>query len=340
MESGTTSQQPNLDSILREKRVFPPPAGFAAQAHVKSLEEYEALYRRSIQDPEKFWAEIAAELHWFAPWTSVLEWSLPWAKWFVGGKINLCYNCVDRHALGHNKEKIAILWEGEPGEVRKLTYGDLYLEVQKFANVLKGLGVRKGDRVAVYMGMTPELAIALLSCARIGAVHSVIFGGFAANALVDRINDASCVAVITQDGSYRRGQEVRLKAIVDEALVNCPTVKQVVVYRRTGSPVTMKDGRDQWWQDLLDQAPAECPAEPLDCGRPALYPLYVRYDRQAKGPGAHHRWLFGADLPHQQTDLRSQARRCLLVHGRCGLGHGALLRGVWHFAERCDHGHV
>ncbi len=173
---------------------------------MKSLEEYETLYRRSIQDPEGFWAEVASELHWFAPWTKVLDWQLPSAKWFVGGKINLCYNCVDRHALSDRKNKTAILWEGEPGEIRRLTYGDLYLEVQKFANVLKGLGVRKGDRVAVYMGMTPELAIALLACARIGAVHSVIFGGFAANALVDRINDASCVAVITQDGSYRRGR--------------------------------------------------------------------------------------------------------------------------------------
>src|ERR1700677_5085684 len=274
MESSTTSQQPNLDSTLRENRVFPPPAEFAAQAHVKSLEEYDALYRRSIQDPQKFWGEVAAELHWFAPWTSVLEWKLPLAKWFVGGKINLCYNCVDRHALSGRKDKVAILWEGEPGETRKLTYGELHLEVQKVANVLKGLGIRKGDRVAVYMGMTPELAIALLACARIGAIHSVIFGGFAANALVDRINDASCVALLTQDGSYRRGQEVRLKAIVDEALVNCPTVKNVVVYRRTGSPVTMKEGRDQWWQELVDKAPAECPAEPLDSEDP-LYILYT-----------------------------------------------------------------
>ena len=274
MESSTTSQQPNLDSTLRENRIFPPPAEFAAQAHVKSLEEYEALYGRSIQDPQKFWAEVAAELHWFAPWTSVLEWNPPLAKWFVGGKINLCYNCVDRHALSSRKDKVAILWEGEPGETRKLTYGELHLEVQKVANVLKGLGIRKGDRVAVYMGMTPELAIALLACARIGAVHSVIFGGFAANALVDRINDASCVAVLTQDGSYRRGQEVRLKAIVDEALVNCPTVKNVVVYRRTGSAVTMKEGRDQWWQDLVDKASSECPVEPLDSEDP-LYILYT-----------------------------------------------------------------
>jgi acetyl-CoA synthetase len=272
METGTIN--PNLSSMLREHRVFPPPAEFAARAHVKSLEEYETLYRRSIQDPESFWAEIAAELHWFAPWTTVLDWKLPLAKWFVGGKINLCYNCVDRHALSDRKNKVAIQWEGEPGEVRQLTYGDLHLEVQKFANVLKGLGIHKGDRVAVYMGMTPELAIALLACARIGAVHSVIFGGFASNALVDRINDASCVAVITQDGSFRRGQEVRLKPIVDEALVHCPTVKHVVVYRRTGSAVSMKHGRDQWWHDLAAKATAESPAEPLDSEDP-LYILYT-----------------------------------------------------------------
>jgi acetyl-CoA synthetase len=277
METGTIN--PNLDSTLHEHRVFPPPAEFAAKAHVKSLEEYETLYRHSIEDPQRFWTEIASELHWFAPWTSVLEWNPPSARWFVGGKMNLCYNCVDRHALGDRKDKVAILWESEPGETRALTYGELYLEVQKFANVLKGLGVRKGDRVAVYMGMTPELAIALLACARIGAVHSVIFGGFAANALVDRINDASCVALITQDGSYRRGQEVRLKPIADEALKNCPTVKHVVVYRRTGAAVNMQPGRDQWWHDLLAKAPVECPAEPLD----AEDPLYILYTSGTTG---------------------------------------------------------
>src|SRR6204780_277412 len=271
MESSTTSQQPNLDSTLRENRVFPPPAEFAAQAHVKSLEEYDALYRRSIQDPQKFWGEVAAELHWFAPWTSVLEWKLPLAKWFVGGKINLCYNCVDRHALSNGKDKVAILWEGEPGEVRKLTYGDLHLEVQKFANVLKGLGVRKGDRVAVYMGMTPELAIALLACARIGAVHSVIFGGFAANAIADRVADSGCVAILTQDTSYRRGNEVKLKATVDEAMPACPTVKHVVVYRRTGSPVNMVEGRDHWWHDLIAEVDPICPAEHMD----SEDPLYI-----------------------------------------------------------------
>src|SRR6202522_2355688 len=279
MESSTTSQQPNLDSILRENRVFPPPAEFAAQAHVKSLEEYEALYRRSIQDPESFWAEVAAELHWFAPWTSVLEWKLPLAKWFVGGKINLCYNCVDRHALSGRKDKVAILWEGEPGETRKLTYGELHLEVQKVANVLKGLGIRKGDRVAVYMGMTPELAIALLACARIGAVHSVIFGGFAAQAISDRVNDSTCVAILTQDSSYRRGGEIKLKVTVDEAMKLCPTVKHVVVYKRTGSPVSMVEGRDYWWHERMAAASSECPAAEQD----AEDPLYILYTSGTTG---------------------------------------------------------
>ncbi len=274
MASTTTPMNPNLESILRENRVFPPPPEFAAKARIKSLEDYEALYKQSIEDPESFWGGVAKELHWFAPWTKVLEWTQPWAKWFVDGKINLCYNCVDRHALGDKVGKVAILWEGEPGEVRRITFAELHVEVQKFANVLKGLGVKKGDRVAIYMGMTPELAIALLACARIGAVHSVIFGGFAANALVDRINDAQCSAIITQDGSYRRGGEVKLKPIVDEALVNCPSIKNVVVYKRTGSPIAMNAGRDQWWQELMAHASADCPAEPLDSEDP-LYILYT-----------------------------------------------------------------
>ena len=274
MASTTTPLNPNLESILRENRVFPSPPEFAAKARVKSLEEYEALYKHSIEDPDGFWGEVAQELHWFAPWTKVLEWDLPWAKWFVGGKINLCYNCVDRHALGDKANKVAILWEGEPGEVRKITFAELHADVQKFANVLKDLGIKKGDRVAIYMGMTPELAIALLACARIGAVHSVIFGGFAANALVDRINDAQCTAIITQDGSYRRGSEVKLKPIVDEALTNCPSIKNVVVYQRTGSAINMKQGRDQWWHELTAKAAPECPAEPLDSEDP-LYILYT-----------------------------------------------------------------
>jgi len=269
-----TTISPNLETILRENRVFPPPEEFAKQAHIKSLAEYQRMYQRSVRDPEGFWGEAAQELHWFAPWTKVLDWKLPWAKWFVGGKINLCYNCVDRHVANGRANKTAIVWESEPGEIRKLTFAELHAEVQKFANVLKGLGINKGDRVAVYMGMTPELAIAVLACARIGAVHSVIFGGFAANAIVDRVNDAQCVAILTQDTSYRRGNEVKLKATVDEAVGQCPTVKNVVVYRRSGSEVAMQPGRDHWWHELMAAAEKECPAEELDSEDP-LYILYT-----------------------------------------------------------------
>jgi acetyl-CoA synthetase len=264
----------DIDSTLRENRVFPPPPEFSAKAHVKSLEEYETLYKQSIEDPEKFWASVADDLHWFKRWDKVLDWNLPWAKWFAGGQLNLSYNCVDRHALGARAQKTAIIWESEPGEIRRLTYAELHVEVQKFANALKSLGIRKGDRVAVYMGMTPELAIALLACARIGAVHSVIFGGFAANAIADRVADSSCIAIITQDTSYRRGNEIKLKATVDEAMPACPTVKHVVVYKRTGSPIKMVEGRDHWWHDLVAAAASDCPAEPLDSEDP-LYILYT-----------------------------------------------------------------
>jgi acetyl-CoA synthetase len=269
----------DLESTLREDRVFPPPPEFAAKAHIKSLEEYETLYARSIADPEAFWAEAASELHWFQKWTKVLDWKLPQAKWFVGGKINLSFNCVDRHALGSRAGKTALIWEAEPvadgkSEVRKLTYAELHTEVQKFANALKSLGIKKGDRVAVYMGMTPELAIALLACARIGAIHSVIFGGFAAHAIADRVNDSQCVAILTQDTSYRRGTEIQLKKTVDEALAKTPSVRHVVVLKRSGTEVQMKDGRDHWWNDLLAKADPVCEAEPLDSEDP-LYILYT-----------------------------------------------------------------
>ena len=198
------------------------------------------MYKRSVESPEEFWAEAAGELEWFAPWQQVLDGSGAHAKWFTGGKLNLSHNCVDRHAKGARKDKVALLWEGEPSvdgkpEVRKLTFAELHVEVQKFANVLKAQGVKKGDRVAVYMGMSPELAIALLACARIGAVHSVIFGGFAAHAISDRVNDSDCQVILTQDISYRRGGEVKLKAIVDEAVEKCPGVRKVVVYQRAPS---------------------------------------------------------------------------------------------------------
>ncbi|HZY73447.1 MAG TPA: acetate--CoA ligase [Edaphobacter sp.] len=264
----------NLDSSLRENRVFPPPAEFAAKAYVKNLEQYEAMYRHSVEHPEEFWAEAAAELEWFAPWTKVLDGEGKDAKWFVGGKMNLSHNCVDRHVLGGRGDKVALLWEGEPGEIRRLTYSDLLGQVQRFANVLKGLGIKRGDRVAIYMGMCPELAIALLACARIGAIHSVIFGGFAAHAIVDRVNDSQCVAVLTQDTSHRRGHEIRLKDIVDEALEKCPSVRNVVVYRRSGSEIKMKQGRDLWWDEAMLQAGHECAPEWMDAEDP-LYLLYT-----------------------------------------------------------------
>ena len=272
----------NMDSLLREHRVFPPPAGFSAKARIGSLAAYESMYRQSVDDPSTFWANAASELDWFTPFHSVVEGEMGSATWFNGGRLNLCHNCVDRHATGKLAEKVAILWEGEPGEVRRITYSELHDQVQRFANVLKSLGVHKGDRVAIYMGMCPELAIALLACARIGAIHSVIFGGFAAHAIVDRVNDSQCVAILTQDVSYRRGAEVKLKSIVDEAVVKCPSVRHVVVYQRatvegapkTITPVDMLKGRDLYWHDVMAAASPICPCEPMDSEDP-LYILYT-----------------------------------------------------------------
>ena len=272
-------QDTSIDSTLQEQRKFEPPAGFQNKAHIKSLEEYEHLYKESVEQPEKFWGNVAKELHWFKPWEKVLDWNAPWAKWFEGGQINLSYNCLDRNVQNGRASKIALLWEGEPGDIRKLTYQELLTEVKKFANVLQGLGIKKGDRVAIYMGMTPELPIAMLACARIGAPHSIIFGGFSANSLVDRINDAKAVAVITQDGSHRRGSEVKLKATVDEAVANTPSVKHVIVYKRTGRAVEMKSGRDHWWHELMAKASDQHEAEPLD----AEHPLYILYTSGTTG---------------------------------------------------------
>jgi acetyl-CoA synthetase len=278
-----------FETHMREVRVFPPPEEFAAKAWIGSEEEYERMYTRSVEDPAGFWGEAAGELEWFRPWDQVLSFpegkagSGAHAKWFTGGKLNLSHNCVDRHAKGARKYKVALLWEGEPGEVRRLTYGELHSQVQRFANVLKSLGVKKGDRVAVYMGMCPELAIALLACARIGAVHSVIFGGFAAQAISDRVNDSDCQVVVTQDISYRRGGEVKLKAIVDEAMEKCPGVRSVVVYQRAAenpkAEIAMKAGRDVWWHEAMAAVSGECSAEWMD----AEDPLYILYTSGTTG---------------------------------------------------------
>jgi acetyl-CoA synthetase len=278
-QESTQAQQSNIDSTLNEVRRFEPSPEFRQKAHIKSLEDYERLYKQADENPEQFWGDIAKDLHWFKPWTKVLEWDCPWAKWFVGGEMNLSYNCLDRNVQNGRAKKTALIWEGEPGEIRTYTYQQLLNEVSKFANGLKSLGVKKGDRVAIYMGMCPELMIALLACARIGAPHSVVFGGFSANALVDRITDAQAVAVITQDTSYRRGSEVKLKETIDEALESTPSVKHVIVYKRSGTSVNMKAGRDHWWHELMEKASPNCPAEHLD----SEHPLYILYTSGTTG---------------------------------------------------------
>jgi acetyl-CoA synthetase len=275
-----------FQSLMREDRVFPPPVEFAAKANIGSIEQYEAMYKRSVEDPDGFWGDAAKELDWFEPWKTVLTGSGPEAKWFSGGRLNLSHNCVDRHAKGTRKDKVALLWEGEPcvdgkaTEVRKITYGELHEQVQRFANVLKAAGVKKGDRVAIYMGMSPELAMALLACARIGAVHSVIFGGFAAHAISDRVNDSDCQVILTQDISYRRGGEIQLKKIVDEALEKCPNVRSVIVYQRAPhSKLNMKPGRDLWLHEEMAKAAAVCEPESME----AEDPLYILYTSGTTG---------------------------------------------------------
>ncbi len=270
----TPQTSTDIQSTLNEHRVFDPPSEFSSKAHIGSMADYERLYEEADRDPEAFWARIAGEIEWFEPWTKVLEWNVPWAKWFVGGKLNLAHNCLDRHVATWRRNKAAIIWEGEPGEIRTLTYQQLLSAVSRCANVLKSFGVKKGDRVAIYMGMSPELAIAMLACARIGAPHTVIFGGFSSQALVDRINDAECSCVITQDGTFRRGAEIKLKPTVDEALTRCPSVSNVLVYQRTGTLQNMTPGRDHWWHERMPIVSDECPAEPLDSEHP-LYLLYT-----------------------------------------------------------------
>jgi acetyl-CoA synthetase len=264
----------NIESSLKEQRVFPPSADFSSRAHIKSAADYEGIRKRAADSPEEYWAEVASELHWFEKWNKVLEWDLPFAKWFVGGKTNMSYNCLDRHLTTARKNKVAILWEGEPGDVRALTYQVLYREVCKFANVLKSMGLQKGDRATIYMGMVPELAITMLACARIGVTHNVVFGGFSAEALRDRINDSQSRVLITADGGFRRGTTVALKKNADDALHGAPSIERVIVLKRTGEPVAMESGRDLWWHDLMAPASAICAAEPLDSEHP-LFMLYT-----------------------------------------------------------------
>jgi acetyl-CoA synthetase len=273
------SDSTEIESILHESRMFPPSEEFSKSAYIKSFEEYERIYNEAAKDPEAFWAKQAESLDWFRKWDTVLEWNEPFAKWFVGGKLNISYNCLDRHLLTHRREKTAIIWEGEPGEVRTLNYAELQVEVCRFANVLKKLGVETGDRVALYMPLVPELAISMLACARIGATHTVIFGGFSADAIRDRVNDGQCKLIVTADGGYRRGKEIKLKEIVDRAAEQSQSVENVVVFKRTGSAIEMKDGRDHWWHELMTTVDDNCPPEQLD----SEHPLYILYTSGTTG---------------------------------------------------------
>ena len=269
-----------IKSVLQENRTYPPSEKTSAQAHISEMAEYEKLYEQSISDPEGFWSEQGAKaIPWMKPFTEVLEWNEPFAKWFQDGQTNASYVCVDQHLDTWRKNKAAIIWEGEPGDQVTLTYGQLHRKVCQAANALEAMGVKKGDRVAIYMPMVPEAAIAMLACARIGAPHNVVFGGFSTDALRDRINDAGCVAVITADGAFRRGKVLPLKPAVDAALPECPSVTKVLTVQRTKNDVTMKDGRDVWWHDVVESASAKHEAPAHD----AEHPLFMLYTSGSTG---------------------------------------------------------
>ncbi|BAZ04998.1 acetate--CoA ligase [Calothrix sp. NIES-3974] len=331
--------QPTIESILQEKRIFPPSSDFSRTAHIKSLEDYQKLYDQAQANPEAFWAELAEkELHWFQKWDTVFDWSNPpFGKWFINGKINISYNCLDRHLTTPRKNKAAIIWEGEPGDSRTLTYAQLHREVCQFANVLKSLGVKKGDRVGIYMPMIPEAAVAMLACARIGAPHSVVFGGFSAEALRDRLIDAQAKLVITADGGWRKDAIVPLKPQVDKALADnaCPSVENVLVVQRTQQEISMQTGRDHWWHELQKTASPNCPAEAMD-SEDMLFILYTS-GSTGKPKGVVHttggynlythittKWIF--DL--QETDVYWCTADVGWITGHSYIVYGPLSNGA------------
>jgi acetyl-CoA synthetase len=268
-----------ITSMLQENRVFPPPAELSKKAYIKDMKEYKKLWERSVKDPEGFWADMAANIDWYSKWKRVYEWKSPNVKWYAGGKLNVSYNCLDRHVKAGKKDKVAILWVGEPGDERKITYGQMLEQVGKFANVLKSYGVKKGDRVAIYLPMIPELTIAMLACARIGAVHSIVFGGFSAESLRDRCMDSTPKLLITSDGSYRSGKTIPLKTAADQAIEGLDYVKHVIVVKRTGIQAPMREGRDVWYDDAMKAAEPECEPEKMD----AEDPLFVLYTSGSTG---------------------------------------------------------
>ncbi|MGQ9809534.1 MAG: acetate--CoA ligase [Armatimonadota bacterium] len=327
-----------IEALLKENRSFPPPEDFARQANLNDPE----IYTRAAEDPEAFWADVARGLDWFHPWEQVLHWEVPFARWFVGGKLNACYNCVDRHVRTARRNKAAIIWEGENGESRVLTYWDLYREVNRFASVLREhFGIRKGDRVCIYMPMVPELPIAMLACARIGAVHTVVFGGFSAESLKERINDCQCRLVITADGGYRRGTVIPLKRSVDEALQECPSVEGVVVVRRLGLGLTdatfthMQEVRDHWWHRVIEDVSPRSDCEEMD-SEDLLFILYTS-GSTGKPKGIVHttggyltgvyattKWVF--DL--KEEDVFWCTADCGWVTGHSYLVYGPLANGA------------
>ncbi|HET8577142.1 MAG TPA: acetate--CoA ligase [Methylomirabilota bacterium] len=270
MAMKTSSGSTAIEALLKEKRKFTPPKEFVKRANINRA----SAYKEAARDPVKFWERFARELHWFKPWTTGLQWKVPYAKWFVGGKLNVSFNCLDRHITTARRTKAALIWEGEPGDSRVLTYWDLYREVNRFASALKQHGVKRGDRVTIYLPMVPELPIAMLACTRIGAPHSVVFGGFAPEALRDRIHDAASTILITADGGFRRGSVIPLKKNADDALKECPDVNTVVVLKRTGQQINMQGGRDIWWDEFVKGAEAYCPPEKMD-SEDMLYLLYT-----------------------------------------------------------------
>jgi acetyl-CoA synthetase len=331
--SRVTSGQ--IDTVMQEKRLFAPSREFASRAVIGSLEQHQKLWNEAQADPEGFWGRLAKELHWFQPFDRVLEWKTPFARWFVGGKTNASYNCLDLHLATPRRNKAAIVWEGEPGDERTLTYQQLHHQVCKFANVLKSLGIEEGDVVSIYMPMVPELAIAMLACARVGAIHSVIFAGFSAEAIADRNNDAQAKLQITADAGWRRGKQLPLKATVDEALAKSPTVKRCVVLRRVGVDVAMKDGRDHWWHELMNEASADCPATPLD-SESTLFILYTS-GSTGKPKGVRHttagynlftkktfQWVFD----YRDEDLFWCTADCGWVTGHSYIVYGPLSAGA------------
>ncbi|MEO0102955.1 MAG: AMP-binding protein, partial [candidate division WOR-3 bacterium] len=265
--------------MAEEKELYYPPKEIVENSNIKKfmdrfgIKNLDELLKKA-EDQEWYWGEVAKELDWFKPWQRVLEWNLPFAKWFVGGKINIAHNALDRHIKTNRKDKVAYIFEGEPGEIERWTYFDLYKETNRLANTLKKFGVKKGDRVTIYLPMIPQLPIAMLACAKIGAIHSVVFSGFSSSSLKDRIIDSESKVLITADGAYRRGKVVTLKQNADEALTECPTVQKVIVFQRAKNKVEMKPGRDFWWHEVVAKESDECPTEIMD-SEDILYLLYT-----------------------------------------------------------------